>query len=158
MNKSIVLSILLGSLPGLSSAQSGRGTITGVITDASGAEVAGAEVLIISQTSGLETRAVSTSSGVYRAPYLAPDRYRMVATLHGFRTAVKDNIELLLGQTITADFRLEVGELKESITVSSEPPLLEFGSMEIKRTDGFSSFNFCPAPVNVPHVPRPATK
>ncbi|PYV86800.1 MAG: hypothetical protein DMG05_18840 [Acidobacteria bacterium] len=59
MNKSIVLSILLGSLAGLSLAQSGRGTITGVITDTSGAEVAGAEVAIISRTSGLEPRAVS---------------------------------------------------------------------------------------------------
>jgi hypothetical protein len=59
MNKPIVLSILLGSLAGLSSAQSGRGTITGVITDASRAEVAGAEVIIIRQTSGLEPREVS---------------------------------------------------------------------------------------------------
>src|SRR5262245_63204487 len=96
--------ISLTGLTGLSSAQSGRGTITGVITDASGAEVAGAEVAIISQASGLETRVVSTSSGVYRAPYLAPDSYRLVVTLQGFKTEVKDNIELLLGQTITADF------------------------------------------------------
>src|SRR5262249_34674143 len=131
MNRSVVLSILLSSLTGLSFAQSGRGTITGKITDASGADVVGAEVAIISQTSGLQTRVVSTSSGVYRAPYLAPDRYRVVVALRGFRTAVKGNIDLLLGQTITADFRLEIGELAESITVSSEPPLLEFGSMEI---------------------------
>jgi len=131
MNKCLTLLIFLGFLTALSFAQSGRGTITGTITDASGAEVAGAEVAIISQTSGVETRAVSTTSGVYRAPYLAPDSYRLVATMKGFKTEVKDNIQLLLGQTITADFRLEIGELAESITVSSEPPLLEFGSMEI---------------------------
>jgi hypothetical protein len=131
MRKPLTLSILLAALAGLSFAQSGRGTITGVITDVSGADVAGAEIVITSQTTGLETRAVSTSSGVYRAPYLAPDRYRGVVTLKGFKTAVKDNIELLLGQTITADFRLEVGELSESITVSSEPLSLEVGSMEI---------------------------
>lgn len=129
--KAFVFSILLAFLAGMSFAQSGRGVITGVITDASGSAVAGAEVVITSETSGLETRAVSTSSGVYRAPYLPPDSYRLVVTLQRFKTAVKDNIELLLGQTITADFRLEVGELTESITVSSEPPLLEFGSMEI---------------------------
>jgi hypothetical protein len=131
MRKPLTLSTLLAALAGLSFAQSGRGTITGVITDVSGADVAGAEIVITSQTTGLETRAVSTSSGVYRAPYLAPDRYRGVVTLKGFKTAVKDNIELLLGQTITADFRLEVGELSESITVSSEPLSLEVGSMEI---------------------------
>ncbi|MEW5976672.1 MAG: TonB-dependent receptor [Acidobacteriota bacterium] len=131
MKGSIALSILLASLSGMSLAQSGQGIITGVISDASGAEVAGAQVTITSQTTGLEARVVSTTSGVFRAPNLTPGRYRVVVTLRGFKTAVKENVELLLGQTVTAGFRLEVGDLAESITVSSEPNLLDFGSMEL---------------------------
>src|SRR5262245_45663207 len=92
MSKCFTLGVLFFCLLEVSFAQGGRGTITGVITDISGADVAGAAVSIVSQTTGLETHAVSTSSGVYRAPYLAPDRYRLTVRLRGFKTEIKENI------------------------------------------------------------------
>jgi hypothetical protein len=112
-------------------AQSGRGVITGVVTDSSGGTVSGAEVVVTNKANGVETRTVTTHSGVYRLPYLPPDLYRVSASAQGFKTAVKENVEVFLTQTVTANFTLEVGEVTESVTVSAESPLLEADTMEI---------------------------
>ncbi len=106
-------------------AQSGRGAMTGVVQDATGALVPGAEVLITNKASGVETKATTTSTGVYRAPYIEPGVYQVSAGLKGFKTAVRDNVPVLLAQTVTLDFTLEVGEVTDTVTVSAEAPLLE---------------------------------
>ena len=105
-------------------AQSGRGTLTGVVKDATGALVPGAEVTIINKANGTEVKATTTSTGVYRAPYLEPGTYQVTATLKGFKAAVRDNVPVLLTQTVTLDFTLEVGEVTDTVTVSAEAPLL----------------------------------
>jgi len=112
-------------------AQSGRGVITGLVTDPSGGIVSSAEVVATSQTNGVETGATTTHTGVYRMPYLPPGIYRISASAQGFKTAVKENVEVFVTQTVTANFTLEVGEITESVTVSAESPLLEADTMEI---------------------------
>jgi len=112
-------------------AQSGRGTITGIVKDSSGAVVPGAEILIVEANTGVETKARTTDTGVYRAPYVPAGKYRISASLRGFKTAVRDNIDLLLTQTLTVDFELQAGEITEQITVSAEAPLLESSTPEI---------------------------
>ena len=112
-------------------AQSGRGTITGTVQDSTGALVPGAEVTIINKANGTEVKATTTSTGVYRAPYLEPGTYQVTAILKGFKAAVRDNVPVLLTQTVTLDFTLEVGEVTDTVTVSAEAPLLESSTAEI---------------------------
>lgn len=123
----LVASVSLGPLL----AQSGRGTITGVVRDSSGAVVPGAEILIVETSTGVETKARTTDTGVYRAPYVPAGKYKISAALRGFKTAVRDNVDLLLTQTLTVDFELQAGEITEQITVSAEAPLLESSTPEI---------------------------
>src|SRR5439155_20276180 len=111
--------------------QSGRGVITGEVKDTSGAIVPGAEVVIVNKATGTESKTVSTNTGVYRVPYMEPGTYRISASLKGFKTAVRDNVNLLLTQTLTVDFTLELGEVTQEVTVSSESPLLESSTSEI---------------------------
>ena len=111
--------------------QSGRGTITGVVTDATGAVVPHAEIVIVNKATGEETKAVTTDTGVYRAPYIPPGKYKLTVAVSGFKTAVRDNIDVLLAQTVTADFTLELGEMTQQVTVSAESPLLESSTAEI---------------------------
>jgi Carboxypeptidase regulatory-like domain/TonB dependent receptor len=119
-------------LPGLSLvAQSGRGTITGIVTDSSGAVVAGAEILIVETSTGVEIRALTTDTSVFGASSLPPGNYKVSVALRGFKTAVRDNIDLLLTQTLTLNFELQPGEITEQVTVSAEPPLLESSTQEI---------------------------
>jgi hypothetical protein len=126
----LVIAIALG-FPAMLLAQSGTGTLDGVVTDPSGAVVPGVDITITNLGTGAEQVVVTTESGVYRAPFLPPGMYRVSAALPGFKTAVADNVALRLAQVLTVDLVLEVGEVSEIVTVSSEGPLLETSSAEI---------------------------
>ena len=111
--------------------QGERGAITGVVKDVSEAVVPNAEVVALNKNTGGENKAVSTDSGLYRMPYVTPGTYTISATLKGFKTAIRDNVDVRVAQTVTIDFTLELGEISERITVSSETPLLESSTSEI---------------------------
>jgi hypothetical protein len=106
-------------------AQGERGAITGVVTDETGAVIPGAEVVATNQNTGVTWTAVTSDTGVYRVPYLPPGTYSVAASLTGFKTSVAENQLVRVAQTITIDFTLQIGELTETITVSSEAKLLE---------------------------------
>jgi hypothetical protein len=112
-------------------AQGERGTFNGTVVDSSGAAVARASVKALNPATGAESSTVTTEAGVYRMPYLPPGTYKITASSPGFRAAVRENVVLSVAQTLTVDFSLEVGNITESVTVSSDPPLLETGTAEI---------------------------
>src|SRR5439155_25046079 len=121
----LVVTVCLLTITQAVMAQSGRGTLTGVVQDAQGSLASGVELVATNTANGEEIRATTTSSGVYRMPYLEPGNYRVTASLKGFKTAIRDHVDVLLAQTVTLDFTLEVGEVRETVTVTSESPLLE---------------------------------
>ena len=125
----VLACLLLVSAPAL--AQSGRGTITGTITDPSGAGVPGAEVTATNTETGAQIRTVTTDVGLYRMPYVVPGKYRVAAAMPGFRTAVQENVSVQVTQTVTVDFMLQVGGVDDEITVSTQAPLLEKSTSEI---------------------------
>jgi len=112
--------------------QGGDGVLTGVVRDSTGAIVPNAEVVITNTRNGVETRARTTDAGLYRSPYLPSGKYRINVSVDGFKTAIRDNLEVFLGQTVTADFVLEVGQMSEQVTVSAAPPFLETSTPEIE--------------------------
>ena len=112
-------------------AQGERGTFNGSVVDSSGAAVARASVKALNPATGAESSTVTTEAGVYRMPYLPPGTYKITASSPGFRAAVRENVVLSVAQTLTVDFSLEVGNITETVTVSSDPPLLETGTAEI---------------------------
>ena len=150
---SILLILVLGAAVEPLLAQSGRGTITGTVQDGTGALVPGAEVVITNKASGVETKATTTSTGIYRAPYLEPGNYQVSAALKGFKTAVRDNVPVLLTQTVTLDFTLEVGEVTDTVTVSAEAPLLESSTAEIGINATEKEFHTWPILVGRWHAP-----
>ncbi|MEW5979519.1 MAG: TonB-dependent receptor [Acidobacteriota bacterium] len=125
-------------------AQSGRGTVTGLVKDSTGAFVPGADVTLLNKGNGEEHKGLTTSTGLYRFPYVEPGTYKVSAGLKGFKTAVRDNIIVLLAQTVTVDFTLEVGEVTEQITVSAEAPLLESSTPEIGTNISEKEFHTFP--------------
>jgi len=124
----IALALLIGaSLFG----QAERGTFNGTVLDPSGAAVVGATVKVVNPANGVEFTSVTTDAGVYRMPSLSPGTYRITVSAPGFKGAIRQNVVLAVAQTLTVDFKLEVGNISEQITVSSEAPLLETGTAEI---------------------------
>jgi len=132
MTRNIVRMLSLSILSiGWLHAQGERGTLNGTITDASGAVVAGATVKATNAGTNIEVPTQTTESGVFRLPYLSPGTYKLTVSAPGFKSAVRDNVILAVAQTLTIDFKLEVGAVSDSVTVSSDPPLLETGTAEI---------------------------
>jgi len=106
-------------------AQNDRASITGRVTDASGANVAGASVKVTKIDTGATFDATTNDDGRFVvASILQVGIYRVEATKSGFKTAVSGNVELRIGDVREVDLSLQVGESKEQIIVTSEAPLL----------------------------------
>jgi hypothetical protein len=115
-------------------AQGDRGAITGQITDATGAVVPNVAVTVTNLETNVVLKAVSTSSGVYRIPYISPGRYKVSAGATGFKTAVMSPVVVATASVVTADLRLEIGGVSDTVTVSAEPSRLETSSSELGYT------------------------
>jgi hypothetical protein len=126
--------IALLSLAPLINAQGGRGAITGLITDPAGAVIPNVEVVATELSTNVTFKAVTTSVGMYRIPYLPPGKYRVAAEMKGFKKAVVEPVEVATASVVTADLRLDVGAVSESVTVSAEPTRLESSSSELGYT------------------------
>ena len=79
---------------GLCYGQESRATVLGRVTDPTGAVVPGANVRAINLATNSGASSVTNQSGSFEIPYLVPGMYRVTVTLAGFKTAVRDQIEL----------------------------------------------------------------
>jgi hypothetical protein len=112
-------------------AQIGQGRLTGSVTDAQGAVLPGVTVTATSPSLiGVQTT-VTQADGRYIFPALPSGTYKVVFDLAGFRKVERDNIIVVLGQTISFDALLEVGGLAESITVTGASPIIDTSTTAI---------------------------
>src|SRR5436309_12483112 len=125
-----LLIIVLG-LSSLSYGQSDRGTITGSITDSSGAVVPDAVVTVTHISTDTKTIVTSTSSGNYTVPQLQSGTYKIAVERQGFKTAVRESVPLLVGQTIRENIILQVGEVSQTVEVEAVAPLLKPETSEL---------------------------
>jgi hypothetical protein len=105
-------------------AQIATSTATGSITDSSGAAVPNVKVTITSKSTGFTRSVVTNASGEYEIRDLLPATYDITVEAAGFKRAMAQNVELYVGRTTTQDFRLEVGQIIQEVTVKSVAPLL----------------------------------
>jgi hypothetical protein len=123
--KLIVFSALLVLFTSVAFAQEFRATITGRVTDASGAVISGAKVDATNQATNQVASTVSDTAGVYTIPLLQPGTYTVSASANGFKNYVRANIALNTGDRTGIDIQMEVGEVQQTVTVSAETPQLE---------------------------------
>ena len=119
-----ILGLLLG-LSILAAAQETRGSLSGIVTDGSGAVVARAGLQLTNTETGVVMTTVSNDAGLYRFLFLNPGQYKLVASMAGFKTFERDRIQLNVSEAGTLPVVLEVGAQSERITVSAEAPLIE---------------------------------
>ncbi|MCC7497835.1 MAG: TonB-dependent receptor [Bryobacterales bacterium] len=117
--------LILGPLGPAGSAQESRGSIVGQIKDSSGALVSGAVVRAVNESTSVEVRTTSNDQGNYQLLFLIPGRYKISASLTGFKTWVKENVDVRVNDRIGLDIDLEVGQVAESLIVSAQTPLLQ---------------------------------
>jgi hypothetical protein len=108
-----------------SNAQEFRATLTGQVTDPSGALVPGATVTATNMESGTVYKGKTTDKGDYYINYVLPGDYTVVAEAKGFKTVKQDRVTLLVAQTFNQNFALPIGSTGETIEVTAAPPQLE---------------------------------
>ena len=120
----VVGSLLLVCLSLPSLAQTITGTISGDVTDTSGAVVAGATITVENLGTSQKRTATTSTSGNFSVPDLAIGKYKVTATAAGFKTLVQ-TIEVLAGAVVNAEFKLPVGQRTELVEVTGSAPLVE---------------------------------
>jgi len=99
-------------------AQADTGRISGTVTDTTGAVVPGASVTVMNDETHLEAKATTDSSGYYLVVNLPVGTYSVMVEAKGFRRAQRSGFALDNAARITADCKLDVGEVSETIEVS----------------------------------------
>src|ERR1035437_2836727 len=120
----LVLSILCMSSAIVSWAQTTQ-QFTGTVVDSTGAVIPAAQVVVHNQATGVDNKAVTTSSGAYTVTYLIPGTYNITVSKAGFATAVKTDILLNVDQTSAIDFQLQVGATSQVVSVNASEAQIE---------------------------------
>jgi len=116
------LSALLGTATLLG--QATISTITGVVTDPSGAVVPDASVTVLNQATGADFNLTTNNAGVYFVTSLIPGKYTVTVAAKGFKTYINRDLELTVDQVLRVDVALEVGAETQTITVEAAAPLV----------------------------------
>jgi hypothetical protein len=124
--RKVGLALLLWLSVCLPAMAQGVGAIGGTVTDTSGAVLPGVTLTLSSPgVIGNGQTAVSDGSGAYEFTRLVPGRYSVKAELEGFQSAVHENIDVNADRTSRADWKLAVGSVSETLTVTGAAPLLD---------------------------------
>jgi hypothetical protein len=111
-------------------AQESRGTLTGSITDPTGAAVPGAKVTVVNGSTNISNSYTTNGEGRYVAPFLPPGTYQMRIEKQGFSTQVRDGILLQTQDRLTVDFTLQLGGVSETVKVTADSPILQTTSAD----------------------------
>ncbi len=95
-------------------------SVTGLITDPSGAVVPSASVELNNLDNGTKRDVTADANGSYSVPQLTPGNYRITAKATGFSTAVVNNLRFLVNTPATVNIKLEVGTVSDTVSVSAE--------------------------------------
>ncbi len=129
----VVLYLLLCS--GIASAQE-RGSISGTVTDSSGAGVPGVSVVITDTRTNVTRAATTNSAGFYTVGDLIPDPYRVTAEVKGFKRAERSTFTLDVAQAAEVDLQLQIGDVSESVSVEAAAPLLATNDATVGQVIG----------------------
>jgi hypothetical protein len=105
--------------------QSQFGQITGLVTDAAGNRVVGASVAITSESTGVSVTTETNSAGSYSETSLVPGTYTVAVSKSGFGTITRKEIVLQVSQAAEIDFKLQVGQVHQEVTVKASGGLLQ---------------------------------
>ncbi len=127
-------------------AQQIAGTLVGTVQDAQGASVQNAKITVTNIETGIVRTTVSNEQGDYRVEYLHIGKYKVAVEAQGFKQFLQKNVTILVDQTQRVDAALAVGDITETVTVSSAPPLINTSTAEIGRTLEMEEITGTPLP------------
>jgi hypothetical protein len=125
MRMAAMLAIVLFAITATGRAQEFRGTISGAVTDPTGAVVPGATVKIREVQTGTMNQTVSDADGQYVVPFLLPGDYEITITAKGFQTVVRKNVALQSQEHPIVSVALPLGNATDTVNVTTDVPLVD---------------------------------
>jgi hypothetical protein len=131
-------------LPGRLAAQIDTGGITGTVQDSSGAVIAGVQITLRNEATGVKTTAESTSTGTYVFDAVMAGNYTIEATAKGFQTNVGGGLIVHVQQVLTVDLSLVPGVVTQQVTVRASAPMLQAENAALGQTVSSTMVNDLP--------------
>lgn len=128
-------------------AQTSRGTLTGTVSDSTGAVIKDANVTITQAGTNVSRRTTSNSAGIYRFDAVDLGTYTVSVNAKGFRTEDLTGVEIQAAHTLNLDFALKVGAANEVVTVEATGVEVALQTAEQVRGGNFSSQTIATLPV-----------
>jgi hypothetical protein len=114
--------------------QGNTGTITGTVSDPTGAAVPGADVKAVNAGTDATVTTVTTERGEYAFPSMLAGSYRVTVTKAGFKAQTVTGVEVNAGVSATANVKLEIGQATETIMVEAGAEILQTANAELSST------------------------
>ncbi len=126
-----VLLIIVLSVTALAANAQNNASISGSVLDTTGAIVPGVTVKLTSHEQGVVRNSLSNEAGVYQFSFLAAGVYDIEVAVPGFKTLLQKDITLAVAQNLRRDFKLEVGDIAENVTVAAAAEAINTETAEI---------------------------
>jgi hypothetical protein len=139
-----LLLLTIGVAPATVCAQTGAATLTGIVSDQSGAPVPGTTVTATKQDTNVAYTTVSNEAGNYTLTSLSLGTYVVKAELSGFKTTVTKPIQVEAKQIMRLDFKLDLGSIQESIEVTARLSVLQTESATVGTVISGTTVNALP--------------
>lgn len=123
---SALLGVFLAAVIQVSFGQDTNASLSGTVTDPSGAAIPGAKLTLTNEATSFQFNFVSDETGNYSFRNLTPGKYDLNVSAPGFKTQEQKGIELTLNQTARADIHLPVGQTGETVTVVGDASQINF--------------------------------
>src|ERR1700738_153623 len=122
----VILGMFLLAVNQKSFGQDVNASLSGSVTDPSGAIIPGAKLTLTNENSGAQQNFQTDSGGEYKFPNLTPGIYDLSVTAPAFQTYVHKGIELAVEQSARVDVKLTVGTADQTVTVSADASLINY--------------------------------
>jgi hypothetical protein len=119
-----------------SAAQSPSGAISGIVTDPTGATIAGAEIVVVNDATRVQYPAKTNDEGIYVVANLLPGAYRLQVSKAGFKTIIKPDVVLNVQDALAINFTLPLGAISEIVTIEGGAPLINTESGSVSTVIG----------------------
>jgi outer membrane receptor protein involved in Fe transport len=130
----------------LAQSEVGLTSINGTVTDPSGGLIVGAKVTAKNAGTGMVRETNTTDAGLYNLPALPVGAYNISVEQSGFKTSLREGVQLTVGSAATLNIHLEVGTTTETVEVSAEAPVVE--TTKTQSSTAVSSRQIQELPVN----------
>jgi len=139
-----ILVLLALAMPLAASAQVLYGSLTGAVTDQSGAVVVGAKVEALNVSTGVAKTAVTDERGVFLFSDLQAGVYKLTITASAFKSLVQENIKIDANTTRRLDAEMQVGDVTAAVQISSEAQVLQTERADVNITQSARQINNLP--------------